>query len=222
MDAMLMMGLAGSSWFLVDAVEGKRPWRIVAWAALMGLIFNIKFFEGFIVLPAALVYIVWRFRDDRRSIVRPLAAAAVVGAIVSFSWIALVDLTPKDDRPIVMNDKSNSELGLALRYNGLERVLPGCRINAAIGEQPLKILCPLAVKAESYWCVYRSAQKVRPHGSVHAKRDIERSTRKPGSYIFIGRTAFGFIDDDKLDVRYAGHERGFSLTDNPSNLRGGL
>ncbi|MDA0350721.1 MAG: glycosyltransferase family 39 protein [Chloroflexi bacterium] len=125
MDAMLMMGLVAAAWLLVDAVEGKRPWRIVAWAALMGVLFNVKFFEGFIVMPAALLYIIWGFRKEWRTLVRPLAAAALVGAVVSFSWIAVVDLTPKDSRPIVMNDKSNSELGLALRYNGLERVLPG-------------------------------------------------------------------------------------------------
>jgi len=124
MDAMLMMGLAAGGWLLVDAVENRRPWRIVLWAALMGVLFNVKFFEGFIVMPAALTYIIWSFRREWRSLVRPLAAAAVVGAIVSFSWIAVVDLTPTNNRPIVMNDRSNSELGLALRYNGLERVLP--------------------------------------------------------------------------------------------------
>ena len=125
MDAFLMMGLAASGWFLVDAVEGKRPWRIVLWAALMGVLFNVKFFEGFLVLPAALLYIVWRLRDQWRTLIRPLAAAAVVGAVVSLSWVAVVDLTPEDNRPLVMNDKSNSELGLVIHYNGLERALPG-------------------------------------------------------------------------------------------------
>ena len=125
MDAVMMMGLAAAGWLLVVAVEGKRPWLIVAWAALMGIVFNVKFFEGFIVLPAALLYIGWRFRDDWRPLVAPLAAAAAVGLVVSFAWVAAVELTPEDSRPLVMNDKSNSELGLVFRYNGLERVLPG-------------------------------------------------------------------------------------------------
>ena len=64
MDAMVMMSLAGGAWLLVDAVEGKKRWQIIAWAALMGVIFNIKFFEGFLVLPAALIYIGWSWRDE--------------------------------------------------------------------------------------------------------------------------------------------------------------
>lgn len=125
MDALVMALLAGGAWLLVVAVEDRRPWLLVAWTALMGVVFNVKFFEGFVILPAAVLYVGWRWRDDWRGLLAPAGVAIAVGFIVSLSWITVVELTPDDDRPLVMNDQSNSAYGLAFRYNGLERVLPG-------------------------------------------------------------------------------------------------
>ena len=124
MDALILALVAAAAWILIAAVEGRRPWLLIGWAAVMGVAFNVKFFEGFILLPAAALYVGWTWRDQWRALVRPVFAAAAVGFAVSLAWVAFVDLTPADDRPLVMNDKSNSELGLAFRYNGLERVLP--------------------------------------------------------------------------------------------------
>lgn len=137
MDALVMALLAGGAWLLIVAVEDRRPWLLVAWTALMGVAFNVKFFEGFVILPAAVLYVGWRWRDDWRALVRPAAVAIAVGFLVSLSWITVVELTPEDDRPLVMNDESNSAYGLAFRYNGLERVLPGeVTIFQPIGNAP--------------------------------------------------------------------------------------
>ncbi len=125
MDALVLALVAAAAWLLVVAVEGRRPWLLVLWCALMGVVFNVKFFEGFILFPAAVAYVGWSWRDQWRALVAPVIVAAAVGFAVSLSWVAFVDLTPAEDRPLVMNDESNSELGLAFRYNGLERVLPG-------------------------------------------------------------------------------------------------
>ena len=125
MDALMMAMLAGGAWLLITAVEGRRPRLLLAWAMLMGLVFNVKFFEGFFVLPAAAVYIAVRWRGEWRSRLPLLARVAAVLVAVSLAWVTLVELTPADRRPIVMNDVSNSAYGLVARYNGLERVLPG-------------------------------------------------------------------------------------------------
>ncbi len=125
MDALMMALLAGGAWLLIAAVEGRRPRLLLAWAVLMGLVFNVKFFEGFFVLPAAAVYVVVRWRGEWRARLPLLAAVAAVLIAVSLAWVTLVELTPADKRPIVMNDVSNSAYGLVARYNGLERVLPG-------------------------------------------------------------------------------------------------
>jgi 4-amino-4-deoxy-L-arabinose transferase-like glycosyltransferase len=125
MDALMMAMLAGAAWLLVVAVENRRGGLLLAWAALMGLVFNVKFFEGFVVLPAAALYLAVRWRGEWRARVRLLATTGAMLAAVSLSWVTFVELTPEDARPRILNDPSNSAYGLVLRYNGIERVLPG-------------------------------------------------------------------------------------------------
>jgi len=45
-----------------------------------------------------------------------------VMAVVSFSWIAFVELTPASKRPYVGSSTNNTELGLTFEYNGFGRV----------------------------------------------------------------------------------------------------
>ena len=125
MDAMLMALLAGAAVLLIAAVEGRRRGLLIVWAVVMGLIFNVKYFEGFAVMPAAAIYLVVVLRHEWRQWVAPVAGAAAVVVVVSLSWVTFVELTPAEDRPIVLNDRDNSAFGLVARYNGLERVLPG-------------------------------------------------------------------------------------------------
>jgi 4-amino-4-deoxy-L-arabinose transferase-like glycosyltransferase len=125
MDALMMAMLAGAAWILVIAVEERRGGMLLLWAAVMGLVFNVKFFEGFVVLPAASLYIALRWRAELRARARTIALSAAVLLAVSLSWVTAVELTPSSERPIVLNDPSNSAFGLVLRYNGIERVLPG-------------------------------------------------------------------------------------------------
>ncbi|MBM3139902.1 MAG: hypothetical protein FJZ92_06730 [Chloroflexi bacterium] len=125
MDALVMALAAAAAWLLVAAVESRRAAPLVAFAAVMGLSFNVKFFEGFVLLPAALLYIALRWRGEWRARSRSLVLAAAAGALICLSWITFYDLTPAESRPMVMNDTWNRAYGLVLRYNGLERVLPG-------------------------------------------------------------------------------------------------
>jgi 4-amino-4-deoxy-L-arabinose transferase-like glycosyltransferase len=125
MDAVLLAGVAGAAWLLIAGVEDERPGLLVVWAAVMGLIFNIKYFEGFVLLPAALLYLGVRWRRNLTGRWQVLTGMVLVGAIVSLAWVTAIELTPRSMRPLVMNDPSDSIYGLVLRYNGLERVLPG-------------------------------------------------------------------------------------------------
>ncbi|RLT38913.1 MAG: hypothetical protein DWI58_14210 [Chloroflexi bacterium] len=125
MDAMLAAFLAGAAWLLIVAVETPRPRLLLVWGLVMGLLFNVKFFEGFLVMPAVVLYVGMRWRRDAMERWRPIAGAIGVLVLVSIAWVATVELTPSEHRPRVMNDHSNSAIGLVLRYNGLERVLPG-------------------------------------------------------------------------------------------------
>ena len=103
------------------ARTGRLRW-LLAGAVLVGLGFNVKMLEAYLVVPAlGLVYLVAApVRWPKR--VAHLGAAAAVLATVSLCWVVAVDLTPPAQRPYVGSSAGNSELDLALGYNGWSRV----------------------------------------------------------------------------------------------------
>jgi 4-amino-4-deoxy-L-arabinose transferase-like glycosyltransferase len=56
-----------------------------------------------------------------RRLVQLLVAGALL-LLVSFAWIAFVELTPASQRPYVGGSLNNTELGLTFEYNGVGRV----------------------------------------------------------------------------------------------------
>jgi 4-amino-4-deoxy-L-arabinose transferase-like glycosyltransferase len=104
------------------AETGKMRWLILS-AALMGVAFNVKMLEAFLALPA--IFLVYLFGSQIRPRVRlwHLTAAIAVLAVISLSWVTAVDLTPASARPYIGSSGNNTEIGLALGYNGLGRLL---------------------------------------------------------------------------------------------------
>jgi 4-amino-4-deoxy-L-arabinose transferase-like glycosyltransferase len=125
MDALMMAVLVAAAWVLIAAVERRRPPLLLFWAFLMGLAFNVKFFEGFVVLPSAALYAAVRLRGEWRRWLPWAVGACALLAVVSLIWVLALQFTPASDRPLVLNDSNNSEVGLVVRYNGIDRILPG-------------------------------------------------------------------------------------------------
>ncbi len=95
---------------------------LLASAALVGLAFNAKTLAAYLVVPGiALGYLLCAPAPLPRRLLK-LVAAGVVLAVVSLSWIALVELTPASRRPYVGGSTDNTESNLTLGYNGLGRV----------------------------------------------------------------------------------------------------
>ena len=61
-----------------------------------------------------------RGRSARR--IGSCAVAGLAMLVVSFAWIAFVELTPASKRPYVGSSTNNTELGLTFAYNGFGRV----------------------------------------------------------------------------------------------------
>src|SRR5438552_13437909 len=81
--------------------------------------------EAYLVVPAyGLLYLLAAPKSLWKRIGH-LALALVVLLVVSFSWALAVDLTPASQRPYVDSTQDNSEISLALGYNGINRLIGG-------------------------------------------------------------------------------------------------
>ncbi len=121
-DSLLQLALLLAAWAVLRAAETARLRWLVATAVLLGLGFNIKMLEAYVVVPAFVVVYLVTAPTDLRTRLGHLALAALVLVGVSFAWPVAVDLTPPDQRPWVGSTQDNSELSLILGYNGLQRV----------------------------------------------------------------------------------------------------
>jgi 4-amino-4-deoxy-L-arabinose transferase-like glycosyltransferase len=106
----------------IRAAETGRLRTLVWCGVIVGLAFNTKTLAAFLVVPGiALGYIVCAPGSVMRRIARLLVGGLAM-LVVSFAWIAFVDLTPASKRPYVGSSTNNSELGLTFEYNGFGRV----------------------------------------------------------------------------------------------------
>jgi 4-amino-4-deoxy-L-arabinose transferase-like glycosyltransferase len=102
---------------------GDGRWRwLLSCAVLVGLAFNTKTLAAYLIVPGiALAYLLCAPGSWLRRAGMLLVAGVVMG-IGSFSWIAVVELTPASQRPFIGSSTDNTELGLTFSYNGLGRV----------------------------------------------------------------------------------------------------
>ena len=134
-DSLLVLTLLLAVWAAFRATEqGSLRWVLLA-SATIGLGFEIKMLQAYLIVPAvSLLYLV---AAPARRLVRigHLALASVVLIVVSFAWPVAVDLTPADQRPFVGSTENNSAVSLALGYNGLERLLGrGASLSLVLGQ----------------------------------------------------------------------------------------
>jgi 4-amino-4-deoxy-L-arabinose transferase-like glycosyltransferase len=127
MDSVLVLILLLAAWAVIRAAEtGRLRWLLLC-AALVGLGFNVKMLQAFLVLPA--FYLLYLVAAPVRWWKRPLhlALATVVLLGVSLAWVVAVDFTPPDERPYVGSSSNNTVTDLIVGHNGLARLLPGGR-----------------------------------------------------------------------------------------------
>ena len=107
-DALLTLLLVASAWALTRALDGGR-WRwVLISAALVGLAFNTKDLQAYVVVPA-LVLTYFLFAPGRlvRRFQQLLAAGAVLLATSGW-WLTVVDLIPAAGRPYIGGSTDNS------------------------------------------------------------------------------------------------------------------
>src|SRR5215208_6464547 len=94
LESLLALTVLLAAWaFILAAETGRLRWLIVG-ALVVGVGFNVKMLEVFMVLPAFyLMYIVAARVGWRRRIIH-LGLATIVIVAASLPWVVTVDLTP--------------------------------------------------------------------------------------------------------------------------------
>jgi 4-amino-4-deoxy-L-arabinose transferase-like glycosyltransferase len=106
----------------VRAAETGRGRTLIWSGVLVGLAFNTKTLAAYLVVPGIALAVLACGKGALGRRFAQLLAAGLAMVVVSFAWMAVVEATPKSDRPYVGSSTNNTELGLTFNYNGFGRV----------------------------------------------------------------------------------------------------
>jgi 4-amino-4-deoxy-L-arabinose transferase-like glycosyltransferase len=122
-DTLMVLLLLLAADATVSAVVFGRT-RSLIWAGVfVGLAFQAKMIEAWLVLPAfVLAYLVGVSQPNWSRRYARLAITGLVVAAVSLAWMVVVSLWPAQSRPYVDGSHSNSIFSQVFVYNGLGRL----------------------------------------------------------------------------------------------------
>jgi 4-amino-4-deoxy-L-arabinose transferase-like glycosyltransferase len=121
-DAMLVFTLLLGVWFLFKGTRMNRIGSLLAAFALVGVGFNEKMLQAYMVLPAFYLFYLLAAKVSWKRKIGVMAASTAVLLAVSLSWAVVVDSIPADKRPYIGSSGTNSVLNLAFGYNGVSRL----------------------------------------------------------------------------------------------------
>lgn len=121
-DSMLVFTLLLATWLLFRSVKRTSIWSLLGAFTVIGVAFNMKMLQAYMVLPAFYVFYFLAAKVDWKKKIRLLGGATVIMGIISLSWAVIVDLIPEDQRPYIGSSETNSVLELAFGYNGISRL----------------------------------------------------------------------------------------------------
>lgn len=121
-DSLLVFTLLLAAWFLFRGVGEKRPGFVIGAFALIGLGFNEKMLQAYLVVPAFYLFYLLAFQSPWKKKLLVLVASTAILLGISLSWALVVDSIPAENRPYIGGSKTNSVLDLALNYNGISRL----------------------------------------------------------------------------------------------------
>ena len=121
-DMQLILVLLIATWFLFKSIDTKKwRWLFIA-AGFIGLGFNIKMLQAYMVVPAfAIIYLIFAKEKFAKRLLAGIISVAIIIA-VSFAWVLAVDLYPSDKRPYVDSSTNNTVMELVFGHNGTERL----------------------------------------------------------------------------------------------------
>lgn len=129
-DMQLIFVLLSATWFLFKSIDKNKIIYLIIAGILIGLGFNIKMLQAYMVLPAfAIVYLIFSKQKFSKRIVTGIITTIIMLA-VSLSWSIVVALYPSSQRPYVDSTSNNSIFDLIVGHNGTERILGRDNMNS--------------------------------------------------------------------------------------------
>lgn len=123
MDATLVFFLMLALYFLEKAIGNRKIWSLLISFGLIGLAFNVKMLQAFMVLPAMYLFYWLAANETWKRKITKLTFATISLLVFTLAYPISVDMTPASSRPYVGGSETNSLLELAFGYNGSERLL---------------------------------------------------------------------------------------------------
>ncbi|WP_254306626.1 glycosyltransferase family 39 protein [Clostridium sp. 001] len=105
----------------IAAERGKIGYLILS-LVLIGIGFNIKMVEAYMVAPAIYITYLLASTMSFKKKIKDLILGTVVLLVVSLSWAIVVDLVPASSRPYIGSSTNNTVMQLIIGHNGLERI----------------------------------------------------------------------------------------------------
>jgi len=126
MDGLLIFVVLLALWVAQKAARERSLPCLLLSVVLIGIGFNIKMIQAFIVAPAVLaLYFLGTREIPLKNRALHIGLAVIVLIVISLSWAVAVDMIPADQRPYIGGSGDNSVTGLIINYNGLYRLENG-------------------------------------------------------------------------------------------------
>ena len=121
-DGLLVFVLLLAVWAVWKAVQSGKFRYLLLGAFIIGLGFNIKMLQAYMIIPA--VYALYFFGAKQGWFTRiwQLGVATLLLVAVSLSWAVTVDLVPEEYRPYIGSSEDNTVMELIIGHNGLSRL----------------------------------------------------------------------------------------------------
>ncbi|WP_353854470.1 glycosyltransferase family 39 protein [Bacillus sp. Bos-x628] len=121
-DSLLVFILLLATGMMFKAVKQQKVLWAIASFAMIGVGFNTKMLQAYMIVPALVLFYIIAYRTTWKKKLLSLMISMIVLLGVSATWSIAVDLTSKDKRPYMGSSQTNSALELAFGYNGLQRL----------------------------------------------------------------------------------------------------
>lgn len=122
LDMTLMLFMMLSIYFTIKSCKQKKFSYFILAMIMLGLAFNIKMFQAYMIAPALFLYFIISNKISWKTFFNCVMSGIIL-LVVSFSWTIIVEMTPEDSRPFIGGSGSdNSVISLMFGHNGFERL----------------------------------------------------------------------------------------------------